>query len=91
MEPDHEMWTDGEVVKAFKYFKRVKRIFLVGFLVIIGALVLYIGIYGLDVLDNPTIVGFFGTCLVLLFVIDTILMINFKRKLNKIKEKYESK
>ena len=87
MKEDSDIPTEKEVELLFRYFKRVKKIYLAAIVVIIVLFAFFIIQYGLDFIKNPLILSLFVILIISLYLISMILLINFQKKVRRLKEK----
>lgn len=87
MKEDNDIPTEKEVELLFRYFKRVKKIYLAAIVVIIVLFAFFIIQYGLDFIKNPLILSLFVILIISLYLISMIFLINFQKKVRKLKNK----
>ena len=87
MKEDSDIPTEKEVELLFRYFKRVKKIYLAAIIIIILLFAIFLIQYGLDFIKNPLILSLFVILIISLYLISMIFLISFQKKIRKLKDK----
>jgi len=87
LKEDSDIPTEKEVELLFRYFKRVKKIYLAAIIIIILLFAIFLIQYGLDFIKNPLILSLFVILIISLYLISMIFLISFQKKIRKLKDK----
>jgi len=87
LEEDKYIQTEKEVELLLNYFKLVKKIFLSAIVIIIFLFAFFMFIYSLDLYKHPLILGAFIIIIIVLYSVSMILLMNFKKKVKRLKDK----
>ena len=87
MKENNDIPTEKEVELLFRYFKRVKKIYLAAIIIIILLFAIFLIQYGLDFIKNPLILSLFVILIISLYLISMIFLISFQKKIRKLKDK----
>lgn len=87
MEEDKYKSADKEIELLLNYFKMVKRIFISAIVIIILLFAFFMFTYGLDLYKHPYLLGGFIITFIVLYLISMVFIMNFRRKVKKLKSK----